>query len=240
MSIRLHLVCILTLLTCIAAPAAAQPRPEQRPVRLTGSSFEEPRYTGVDVANWLQVQALGTATEAIRRNGTGTPVCVPWESTVSTRATQDTCWCWSMDPNVTLSAPTADGGCSVTDSAGPDGLGSCWSTAANETSWSFPAWQVVSRRAGARGFVGTTGGVCTVATSTTVGQGSELRVPCTTTADCTAIVGSGTCRALQSPLPTAQGEALTATSRTLQLGRSCAYLVARPAAAATAFVGGKR
>lgn len=221
----------------LALDAEAQ---SQRPIRPPAAATEEERYAGVDFASWLVVQSLGSTTETIQRGGTGSPVCVPWEVVVSFRAEDTTCWCWTLDPNVQVAAPTGDGGCQISDDNGRDGDGACFATAANETAWGAPAWQVVPARAGARGYAGAPGGLCTVATTTTAGFGSALRVPCRVTADCTAVVGSGTCEAFASPVPSTDGRTTSSTSRDEQYGRGCAYVRARSAGATVAFVGGKR
>lgn len=225
------------LLTAAAIGLAAH---AETPIRPPGSPTEEPRYLGVDFGSWLVVQALGTTTEPIRQAGTGVPVCVGWNTILTFRADQATCWCWSLDPNVTVAAPTGDGGCQVTDPAGRDGDGACFSTAANETRWNAPAWPTVAARAGSRGYVGSPGGLCTVLTSTTVSFGSQLRLPCRVTADCTALVGGGTCEAFASPLPGLDGRTTSNLSHAEQYARSCAYVVGRSVSPATAFVEGKR
>ena len=223
---------ILLLSLLIAAPAWAQSLPLEP--AMTG------RYSGVDASSWYVGQSGASTTNYLRANGTGAALCVPWDSVVYTRSDVETCWCWSMDYNVTLSAPGANGACNVTDTGGPDGRGACWSSAANEPHWDFPAFGVVPRRPGARGFAGTIGGVCTVATSTTVGLGAELRPPCTATADCTAVVGSGTCEARSSALPRFDGTPTDAYSRDVQRKYGCAFLVWRPISSAFAHFAGKR
>lgn len=229
----LLLVLALTLSTILAAPAQAQGH--NRPI---GS---EPRYVGVDFPSWLVVQSVGTTTEVVRHAGTGAPICVPWETIVSVKADQVSCWCFSMSPNVTISAPTGDGGCQITDAnSGPDGAGACIDTAGGERAWISPAWQIAARRPGARGFAGTVGGVCSVATTTTAGWGSALRVPCDNNQTCTDVVGSGTCGALASALPGATGATTDYTSRDLQYAQGCAYLSTVAAATGVAFVGSRR
>lgn len=225
---------LVLLLLTIAAPVfgQAQSQPLDPP--------NAPRFSGIDASSWQITQSGSATTNVLRLGGTGAPACVPWGMIVYQRSDALTCWCWSMDPNVTIAAPGANGACDVTDTGGPDGRGSCWTTAAAEPHWEFPAYAIVPRRPGARGFAGTIGGVCSVATSTTVGFGERLRPPCGATADCTAVVGSGTCEATSVALPRPDGTAGDATSRDLHQKLGCAYLVWRPSGAAVISVGGKR
>lgn len=216
-----------------SAHAQAQARPKSPGVG-------EPRFVGVDFPSWLINQSVGTTSEYLRAAGTGAPVCVPWESVISVRADQVSCWCWTQNLNTSISAPTGDGGCQLTDAGGPDGAGACIDTSANERAWMSPAWEISARRPGARGYAGTVGGVCSVATTTTAGFGSSVRPPCTYTADCTTVVGSGTCTSYTSALPSHDGRSTDATSRDLQYAQGCAYLVMVSASASNAFIGARK
>lgn len=227
------LVLLPLLLLTLSATAQTVPA-THRPIRPPAASTEEQRYQGADFPSWQITQALGTSTEPLRIAGTGVPMCIGWEAIVSFSADQRTCWCFTLDPNVRVAAPSADGGCRITDDYGRDGDGACFTTAANESKWKSPHWGLVATRPGSRGYPGGTGGVCTVATSTTQGFNSELRVPCRVDGDCTTVVGSGTCEDFTT---LASG----ATRRgDVQYRLGCAYVVATPAAAATAWVEGGR
>lgn len=229
-------IALVILALALASPALAQ----QKPVNPKVGVNEEPRFVGADFPSWQITQALGTTTEALRLGGTGAPICVGWQALVAFSADQRTCFCWTLDFNVRVAAPTADGGCRITDDYGRDGDGACFTVAANETKWKSPHWPIVANRPGSRGYVGTIGGgLCSVSTSTTAGFGAALRPACRVDADCTTVVGSGTCVAFTSPAPSSSG-ASSAAAIDQQLGAGCAYIVATPAAAATAWVEGGR
>ena len=227
---RSNYFALILVLLC-AAPAMAQ---SNRPIGSPG----EPRYVGVDYPSWLEVQAVGTTTEYLRHAGTGAPICVPWESILTLRSDQTACACWTMNLNTTIAAPSGDGGCRVTDTGGPDGSAACVDLAQTERAWLSPAWQIAPRRPGARGYTGTVGGVCSVATTTTAGWGQALSVPCTYTADCTTVVGSGSCTSYSSALPGNGGP--TASGRDVQYGSGCAYIAMVAGSSANVFFGGRR
>ncbi len=210
----MRILLALTLALSIA-PLTAEAQGD-RPLRPP----EADRYVGADTPSWQVTQALGALTEPISLDGTGMPICVGWGAIVAVSADARTCWCWSQTVSATVAAPTGNGGCRMSEDNGPDGAGSCWSTAAAETKWKWPHRPVVEARAGARL------GMCTTLTSSTAGLGREVALPCRTTAECTARLGSGTCD--------------TVTTGAEREAASCAFLLSRAAEATTAYVEGGR
>lgn len=227
---------ILTLLfaasNAIAAPETQ--RAGMRPIHPPASTSNEPRYLGVEFPAAACVEDVLAATEALHVDCDASPtveLCLEWDAQLMITSDQVTCVCFAMGEAsyISIAAPTADGGCAITDADGPDGLGACEIIEANQTRWLSPEYSIVRSRAGARD------GLCSVGTSTTNSLGmsrpgvtpsstSGLRYPCNDNIECTNTVGSGTCSSLSS---------LSASQAAQdRYSQSCAWVYVRPAAVA--------